>query len=105
MTPPVLSSEFQLPFPDNWLVEQDPKELNRNLARFEKGSDADEETEDPGRHPEWFSQLKMIDPEQYEKLHKTDAVRIEKAKKLDQEMMERVEEKQKGKGKKSQGSK
>ena len=62
MTPSFLSSEFQLPFPKQWLrrLEKDEWKL---FEVMQEGRDTDEESQDPAAHPSFYSMMEEIDPE------------------------------------------
>ena len=68
MTPPSLSSEFQLPFEKGYIIPQKLNDLRGHFKKFEKGEEDDKESEDPGIHEEWRKRLKEIDPEGLERL-------------------------------------
>ena len=61
LTPSSLSSEFQFPFKERWIPKLDNK-VRAKLTKLEEGEDAEEETEDPANHPEWFDRRNKIDP-------------------------------------------
>ena len=68
MTPLSLSSEFQFPFKDTWLIPLERKDRLKYLTYLEEGENEPGESEDPGLHHEWDERLQKIDPEMYERL-------------------------------------
>ena len=67
MTPLSLSSDFQLPFEDGWLIPLEGKGRPKYLMNLEDGEKGPKESEDPEKHPEWDERLQKIDPEGYER--------------------------------------
>ena len=72
MTPPSLSSDFQFPFEGKPFIKTLTKDPGERLIEFGEGEDPDEESEDPGKHPEWLKRLKQVDPEGFERFKVND---------------------------------
>ena len=81
MTPPSLSSEFQLPFKEDLIVHHKLKDLRTQLKKMEPREEEEGESADPALHPEWDERLQRIDPEGYERLKETYPEGVKKAKK------------------------
>ena len=68
MTLGSLSSDFQFPFKDDWLIRLRGKDRLEYLTPMEEGEKGPRDSEDPALHWEWDERLKAIDPEGYERL-------------------------------------